>query len=71
MTRFGDSYKERFDTLVNQMIDEAGIEKLGMAVGKRNQDAHDNPPDITFRELQEAFHVATDVVNAVRLTLDQ
>ena len=71
LARFGGCYKERFDDLVNQTVDEAGIEQLGMAVGKRNQDAHDNPPDITFRELQEAFHVATDVVNAVRLTLDQ
>lgn len=70
LARFGDGCKERFDNLVNQTIDEAGIEKLGMAVGKRNQDAHDNPPDITFRELEEAFSVATDVVDAVRLTLE-
>lgn len=70
LARFGDGYRERFDDLIDQTVDEAGVEKLGMAVGKRNQDAHDNPPDITFRELEEAFHVATAVVDAVRLTLE-
>ena len=71
MARFGDSYKERFYSLINQTIDETGIEKLGMAVGKRNQDAHSNPPDITFRELEEAYRVAADVIDAVRLTLEE
>lgn len=69
LARFGDGYRERFNNLVNQTVDEAGIEQLSMAVGKRNQDAHDNPPDITFRELEEAFRVAADVVDAVRVTL--
>ena len=70
LSRFGDGYQERFNDLVNQTIDEAGFEKLGMAVGKRNQDAHDNPPDITFGELEEAFRVAAVVVDAVRLSLE-
>ena len=67
---FGADYKEKFDNLVDQTIGEVGIEKMGTAVGKRNQDAHDNPPDITFRELEEAFRAATGVVDAVRLTLE-
>jgi ribosomal 50S subunit-associated protein YjgA (DUF615 family) len=71
VTRFGDAYKEKFDLLVGQTIGEADRGKLGMAVGRRNQDAHENPPNITFRELEEAFRVATFVVEAVRTTLGE
>ena len=66
---FGSTYRERFNDLVRQSANEQDIEKLGIAVRKRNQDAHDNPPDITFRELEEAYTVAICVVDAVGRTL--
>ena len=66
----GNTYRNKFSDLVDQMFKEGDIEKLGMAVGKRNQNAHESPPDITFRELQEVFGIATRLVDAVRLTLD-
>ena len=61
---FGTAYLLRFDELVRESVGEAGIEKLGMAVGKRNQDSHENPADVTFRELEEAYSIANAVVNA-------
>ena len=67
----GSTYRSRFSELVDQTIKEEDIEKLGLAVGKRNQNAHESPPDITFRELEEAFSIATRLVDAVRLTLDE
>ena len=67
----GSAYEERFSGLVWSGVGEEGIEKLGMAVGKRDKDAHEDPPDVTFRELEEAYDVATQVVDAVRLTLEE
>ena len=67
---FGNPYRDNFDKLVQESIGVGGIEKLGMAVGNRNQDAHENPPAVTFRELEEAFAVASTMVDAVRLTLE-
>ena len=66
---FGETYRDDFSDLVYQSVGESGIEKLGMAVGKRNQDAHENPPDITYLELEEAYTVATTIVDAVQITL--
>lgn len=65
----GSSYEERFCELVTSAVGEEGIGKLGIAVGKRNEDAHETPPDVTFRELEEAYSVATSVVLAVSRTL--
>ena len=67
----GSDYGERFSELVQSRVGEEGISKLGMAVGNRNTSAHEDPPDITFRELEEAFDVAAAIVDAVRLTLDR
>lgn len=67
----GSTYRSKFSGLVDQTFKEEDIEKLGMAVGKRNQNAHQSPPDFTFRELEEAFSIATRLVDAVRLTLDE
>ena len=65
----GIAYKDSFSAELDRTVGEDGIGKLGIAVGKRNENAHDDPPDITFRELEEAYSVATRVVDAVRLTL--
>lgn len=65
----GSQYQEKFNSLLEQTVGQDGIEKLGIAVGKRNENAHENPPDITFGELEEAFSVANKVVEAVRNTL--
>ena len=54
LTRLGSAYSSKFSELVDQNVKEDGIEKLGMAVGKRNQNAHEVPPDITFRELNQS-----------------
>ena len=68
----GNRYENRFCELVGHSVGEEGIEKLGIAVDKRNEDAHKSPPDITFGELEEAFGVATLVVIAVsRALIDQ
>ena len=66
----GNDYRDKFNNLVDQSIGQADIEKLGMAVGKRNENAHENPPNITIRELDEAFSIAIKVVEAVKLTLE-
>ena len=66
---FGDAYQGRFNDLVHQSVGEDGIDKLGIAVGRRNEDAHESPPDITFSELEEAYNIANSVVDAVRITL--
>ena len=72
LSRFGDDHSKRFDAFMSQSksIGEAGTDKLGIAVRKRNEDAHDIPPDITFRELEEAYEVAINVVDAVRHILE-
>ena len=72
LSRVGDDHLERFNTFVYQpeSIGDAGVEKLGIAVRKRNENAHDNPPDITFRELEESYNVAIKVVDAVRHILE-
>ncbi len=70
LSLFGNEYRQRFNDLVDQFVGEDGIAKMGLAVGKRDQDAHENPPNITFRELTETYKIATSVVDAVRLTLD-
>ena len=69
LSLFGNEYRDRFSELIQVSIGENGIERLGMAVGKRDQDAHDNPPDITFRELEEAYTIAVTVMDAVQQTL--
>lgn len=66
----GNTYRDRFNNLVDRTAGEDGIEKLGTAVAKRDQDAHDQPPDITFRELEEVYGIATEVVVAVRQSLE-
>ena len=67
---FGTLYRDYFDKLVQESLGEAGVERLGIAVGKRDQDAHETPPDITFDELEKAFVVASKMVDAVRVTLE-
>ena len=66
----GSEYQEKFNHLLEQTVGQESIEKLGIAVGKRNENAHENPPDITFGELEDAFSIANKVVDAVRLTLE-
>lgn len=66
----GNDYRDTFNILVDQSVEQADIEKLGRAVGKRNENAHEDPPNITFRELNEAFSIAIKVVEAVKLTLE-
>ena len=66
----GNDYRDTFNILVDQSVEQADIEKLGRAVGKRNENAHEDPPNITFRDLQEVFPIAVKVVEAVKLTLE-
>ena len=66
----GSNYKLRFENIVDNEVGEEGISSLGNAVEKRDQAAHDVPPNITFSDLEEAYRVATIVVDAVRLVLE-
>lgn len=66
----GNDYRDTFNNLIDQSVGQADIEKLGIAVRKRNENAHENPPNITIRELDEAFSIAIKVVEAVKLTLE-
>ena len=66
----GNDYRDTFNNLIDQSVGQADIEKLGIAVGKRNENAHENPPNITIVELEEAFSIALEVVEAVKLTLE-
>ena len=67
---FGSDYQEKFIGLVSNSTKEGDIDRLGLAVGKRDQVAHKRPPSITFQELDVAYTVAKQVVEAVRLTLE-
>ena len=66
----GIEYQEKLNLLLEQTVGQDGIDKLGITVGKRNENAHKDPPDITFRELEDVFSIAARVVEAVRLTLE-
>ena len=66
----GNDYRDKFNNLIDQSVGQEGIDKLGMAVRNRNENAHENPPNITIRELDEAFSIAIKVVEAVKLTLE-
>lgn len=66
----GNDYRDKFNNLIDQSVGQADIDKLGMAVRNRNENAHENPPNITFRDLQEVFPIAVKVVEAVKLTLE-
>ena len=59
----------RFSAEVESAIGEEGIQKLGIAVGNRDADAHHTPPDMTFRELEEVYSIAMIVVVAVERVL--
>ena len=67
---FGDDFGIKFEEFVENSVGEEGVETLGMAVGKRDQDAHHQPPSITFSELEEAHRVASLVVEDVQKTLE-
>lgn len=66
----GDEYKQRYEDMVDNSVGEEGIQRLGMAVGRRDDAAHRTPPNITFKELEEAFSAATTIVDAVRIALE-
>jgi hypothetical protein len=65
----GDECGERYETEVNARIGPEGIAKLGMAVGTRDESAHSAPPNITFGELEEAYRVAEQIIESVRIAL--
>lgn len=67
--RFGDEFKAKYDEIIDSSVGEEGVAKLGMAVGNRDQLAHSTPPNLTFRELEEAYTVAEAVVGAARMAL--
>ena len=67
---FGPKYREKFNDLVRNAVDNEDIQKLRTAVDKRNEDAHNIPPSITFQELEEAYRIAAAVINAVSITLE-
>ena len=71
LSAFGPDYREKFNELVRQGLDEDEVRrKLETAVSRRNANAHHIPPSITFQELEAAYTVANEVVEAVRVTLE-
>jgi hypothetical protein len=66
---FGKEYKTKFVELVDNSVGEIGIEALGIAVGNRDQTAHETPPNVTFHELERAYAVASDMVDMVNQVL--
>ena len=66
---FGAQYRLQFEEAVNNSVGEEGIQALGIAVGKRNDAAHREPPDITFREMERAYAAATAIVRAASIVL--
>lgn len=66
----GVEYGLKFESEVGTSVGESGIETLGTAVGKRDANSHRHPPNITFRELEQVYSIATSIIEAVRVTLD-
>lgn len=66
---FGANYKTQFqsDVNANPKVGEAGIQRLGSAVSKRDDTTHhaQAQPDITFSELEDAYKVAEEIMQAV------
>lgn len=70
LSRFSNEHGKNFDDRVRQSVGDVGIGRMTVAVEKRNATAHDIPPSITFQELEAAYTVANEVVEAVRVTLE-
>ncbi len=70
LSAFDPAYRGKFDDLVRQNVGEDGVQKLLAAVRKRNDNAHHTPPIIDFQEVEATYRVANQVVEAVRVTLE-
>ena len=63
--------QRRFGELADQQLDEAKRTSLGNAVADRDATAHEEPPQITFRELVDAYAAAEIVVGLVDVVLQE
>lgn len=66
LDRIGHDVRLKFEAELDKSVGEAGVARLGNAVGIRDQTAHAAPPAITFGELELAAEVARKVLEAVR-----
>lgn len=71
VNQFGPHYEQRFSELAAQQLDDAKRTSLGNAVADRDSTAHEEPPQITFRELVDAYAAAEIVVGLVDLVLQE
>ena len=70
---FGTDYKRQIRNDVMARVGDEGIERLGIAVRKRDDTTHHAraQPDITFSELEAAYKAAEEVVESVKNVLSQ
>ena len=67
----GQQIAARFEERINETVGEDGKNRLGVAVKKRDDAAHREPPDITFNEVVAAYADATVIVGLVAEVLQQ
>jgi hypothetical protein len=67
--RFGEHCKQRYQQSLDASIGDGGRMRIGDLVANRDRFAHGEPPDVTFRELQEAFNDALGLLEAVEKAL--
>jgi hypothetical protein len=69
LAHFGADFKDRYQKQIDDTIGAAGIGKLSIAISKRDDASHSTPPDITFKDVEDAYYAALGVVEAVRIAL--
>lgn len=68
--RFGEHCRRRYQQTLDAFIGDAGRARIGNLVANRDRFAHGEPPNVTFRELQEeTFEDAVGLLRAVEEAL--
>ena len=58
--------QQKYEAAVELAIGEAGINRLGSAVGARDAVSHSSPPNITLGDVRQAYEAAREVVVAAQ-----
>ena len=69
LARFGEDCKQRYQQEVEASIGEAGSTRVGNLITARDSFAHVEPPDVTFREVEQAYDDAVRLLDAVATAL--
>lgn len=67
--RFGTDCKQRYREALVGSIGEAGLGRIGNLVVVRDSFAHLKPPDVTFRDAEQAYGDGLALVASVRTAL--